>query len=173
MSREYWVVSDTHFGHENIIRYCNRPFHDAKDMDECLIENWNSVVKKGDYVYHLGDVFMESPRTDQEHQYRERILHRLNGRITLILGNHDDVRYLSDTRRFHEILLWKPWNNDKSKTPFLMTHVPVHKDSIMWEARDGFNLHGHTHNFGSPKGPYKSACVELHDYKPVNLEDIR
>lgn len=171
--RDYWAVSDTHFGHTNIIKYCGRPYKNVFDMDESLVENWNSVVKKGDYVYHLGDVFMEGPKNSADKDYRQHILRRLNGRITLILGNHDDVSYLSNTGRFHEIVLWKPWNISKSKKPFIMTHVPIHKDSVMWEARDGFNLHGHTHNFGSPKGPYKSACVELHNYTPVNLEEFQ
>ena len=49
-----------------------------------MIENWNSVVKKGDYVYHLGDVFFGSKETFPA------LWNRLNGSKRLIIGNHDD-----------------------------------------------------------------------------------
>lgn len=168
--RDYWFTSDTHFGHQNIIKYCNRPFHTYLDMDETLIENWNSVVKKGDYIYHLGDFFMESPRSEKEQKYNDYILSRLNGRITLILGNHDDPNYLLKTGRFHDVRLWKPWH-DKA---LLFTHIPIHQDSIQERivSNGGVNVHGHTHNHGSPKGPYKCVCVELTNYTPINLEEL-
>lgn len=172
MSRNYWLISDTHFLHNNIIRYCDRPFNNVDDMTEVLIDRWNSVVKKGDYVYHLGDFFMEKPRSSEEKDKRAWILQRLQGRITLILGNHDDVSYLTSTNRFHEITLWKPWNTNIGKQPMLFSHVPVHQNAIMFEHPDALNIHGHTHNWGSPKGPYKSVCVELTNYTPVNLEEI-
>ena len=50
-----FIIADTHFNHKNIIDYCNRPFTDADNMNTALIQNWNSVVKSDDIVYHLGD----------------------------------------------------------------------------------------------------------------------
>jgi calcineurin-like phosphoesterase family protein len=53
MSENIWIISDTHFGHNNIINYCDRPFSNVKEMNEAIIDNWNSVVKQNDLVYHL------------------------------------------------------------------------------------------------------------------------
>ena len=50
-----WFTADTHFGHGNVIRYCERPFASVEEMDEVLIENWNYVIRPKDTIYHLGD----------------------------------------------------------------------------------------------------------------------
>ena len=44
--KEPWFISDTHFGHENIIQYCNRPFTCADEMDEYMVDQWNKCVGK-------------------------------------------------------------------------------------------------------------------------------
>ena len=51
-----YFIADTHFNHANIIKYCNRTFKNTHEMNEYIIQKWNSVVKKDDTVYHLGDV---------------------------------------------------------------------------------------------------------------------
>jgi calcineurin-like phosphoesterase family protein len=78
-----FFTSDTHFCHDRIIKFCNRPFKDANEMDEVLIANWNKVVSPDDIVFHLGDVcFGGSEKWNS-------IMDRLNGRKYLIFGNHD------------------------------------------------------------------------------------
>lgn len=83
---KYWVTSDTHFGHENILKYCPWRSTWAKSIDEhdrLLVDAWNSVVQPEDTVFHLGDfALVQRPRIAQ---FR-RLLH---GTITLVLGNHD------------------------------------------------------------------------------------
>jgi len=70
-------------------------------MDETLIENWNSRVKLGDIVFHLGDFAFKSSKSDIKN-----ILDRLNGQIILIAGNHDSSNYMKsiikDIRIFYE-----------------------------------------------------------------------
>jgi calcineurin-like phosphoesterase family protein len=163
--KDIFFISDTHFFHENIIKYCNRPFSCAEEMNETLVDNWNFVVKPGDLVYHLGDVAMGYKAGELE-----KLWPRLNGSKRLIVGNHDDIPYLSKGSFFKKIQMWRVWN-DK---PILFTHVPVHQSSIQERILDagGVNVHGHTHDVGSPEGPYKCICVELTNYTPVHLEEL-
>lgn len=56
-SKMNWIISDTHFGHANIIKYCNRPFTNVTTMNATLIRNWKALVKNDDTIWHLGDVF--------------------------------------------------------------------------------------------------------------------
>jgi len=157
-----WVISDTHFGHYNIVHKFDppRPFKDVDHMNEVMIDNWNRVVKQGDKVYHLGDVFFG------DKDKFARLWPRLNGKKRLILGNHDDGKYLGQGGFFEKVMMWRPLGN------LLLTHVPIHPTSF----RGGdnvINVHGHTHFRGSPEGPYKSVCVELTNYTPVNIEELR
>jgi len=78
-----YFTSDTHFGHTNIIKYCNRPFKDAGEMDRFIITEWNKIVTPDDTVYHMGDVAFTSP------ERLKHILANLNGYKILVLGNHD------------------------------------------------------------------------------------
>lgn len=80
-----WLIADTHFNHKNIIKYCNRPFSSIEEMNETLINNWNSVVKNNDRVFMLGDFCLSG---------KDKIIkigNQLNGRKTLIIGNHDSA----------------------------------------------------------------------------------
>ena len=168
MPREIFVISDTHFGHANIIEYCKRPFKDIDEMDEVMIDRWNKVVKPGDKIYHLGDVYMGSG---------ERFLKkfaRLNGKKRLILGNHDDLKrkidgkiYLGDL--FEKIYLFRCFK----EFGLMLTHVPVHETNIVRTNEGAINIHGHIHEKPSPKGPYKNVSVERIDYTPVNIETLR
>ena len=80
---QVWFTSDTHFGHENIIRFCNRPFRNAEEMNAELIRRWRETVPKDGIVFHLGDFAHGSSRLWND------ILNALPGRKYLILGNHD------------------------------------------------------------------------------------
>ena len=81
-----YFTSDTHFGHENIIKWCRRPYSSVEEMNEKLIENWNSVVGPDDIVFHLGDFAFGGSGLWKE------VLSRLNGKKYLIIGNHDEKK---------------------------------------------------------------------------------
>jgi calcineurin-like phosphoesterase family protein len=77
-----WFTSDLHFGHENVIKYCNRPYSCAENMDSSLVSGWNSRVSPADTVYCVGDFSLSTKPV-------ETITPKLNGKKILVLGNHD------------------------------------------------------------------------------------
>lgn len=158
---DIWVISDTHFGHSNIIHFCDRPFKDAKEMDWTMVERWNALVKPSDHVWHLGDVYMKSTNG-----YANHLLNSLNGHKRLILGNHDLGTDKVLLAHFEKIVLWRDWKD----FGILMSHIPLHPSSII---KDRVNVHGHIHNRESPDGPYLNVCVEKTNYGPINIEQLR
>jgi calcineurin-like phosphoesterase family protein len=82
-----WFISDTHFGHANIIRYSKRPLADVDAHDAQLVANWNAHVKQTDDVFHLGD-FAYGRRDGAL-----ALLRSLHGKIHLVEGNHDSIAH--------------------------------------------------------------------------------
>lgn len=172
MSRNIWVISDTHFGHRNIIEYCDRPFKTTMLMNMAIRDNWNSVVKDGDIVYHLGDVYMGW----NEPQDIGQFLASLNGRKRLILGNHDDGKDVILHKAFQKIMVWRMF----PKFGLLLTHVPVHESALFRGASGNeqdppklLNVHGHIHEKSSPTSDHRNVSVEQINYTPINIEELR
>ena len=100
-----FFTSDSHFGHANIIKHCNRPFSSVEEMDEHLISAWNSRVRPSDTIYILGDLIFRSTASPDSY------LSRLRGKKHLILGNHDKgwikktdmPQYFLSVERFAEV----------------------------------------------------------------------
>lgn len=150
---KYFIIADTHFGHENIIRYCNRPFRTAEEMNRALIQNWNSTVSKNDTVFVLGDFAFGK-------ELIKEIAPKLNGRKILIKGNHDDYRneYYRNCG-FEEV----------SEYPilfgfYLLSHEPLQ----LSETTPYFNYYGHVHNDMKYVDNLTSRCVSVEriGYKP-------
>lgn len=181
--RDIWVTSDTHFRHANILKFTDsttgalvRPqFADVDAMDEHMIEQWNSVVKKGDIVYHLGDVVIG------DKEWFKKNWPRLNGSKRLIVGNHDDIKFLASGGFFAKVSMWRMF----PEFGLMLSHVPLHEKSLYrYPSKDGgdceltepvplLNVHGHIHQNPSPAGPYRCVCVEQTNYTPVNIEELR
>lgn len=79
-----FFTSDTHWGHANILGFCNRPFANVEEMNHKLIENWNNKVPTDGLVFHLGDFAWGG------YPFWKNIRSQLNGEIILIKGNHDE-----------------------------------------------------------------------------------
>lgn len=186
---DIWFVSDTHFFHENILRFKDgngqyfrgQLFSSAKEMNECIVQNWNEAVKPQDKVYHLGDVAVGV----KEQSEATSLVYSLNGHKRLILGNHDHLE-APMYRAFERIELWT--GGKFKQYGFVASHIPLRLDSM----RDGaFNVHGHIHQnlvrrvvsdfhpfkrrVSYDEGPdphYINVCVEQTDYKPIHLDEI-
>lgn len=167
MSKDIWVISDTHFYHQAIIGYCDRPFKTAEEMNDYMVTMWNETVKDGDKVYHLGDVYMGNNNGEAE-----GLLKSLKGQKRLILGNHDSGKDQILQRVFKKIDVWRMF----PEFGLLLTHVPVH-ESTLGEGRfmgaSLLNVHGHIHQNKSPSDFHQCVCVEWTDFKPVNIEELR
>ena len=153
-----FFISDTHFNHANIIKYCNRPQRDVKHMNEVMIANWNRHVSKKDTVYHLGDFAFNPTR---------ELIESLNGRKRLVMGNHDKkpMRWYLDNG--FEAVYDMPIIY---KGGYILSHKPVFINDTM----PYMNFHGHIHNSSLIGGcNHKNFSVEVIGYKPVNFEEVR
>jgi calcineurin-like phosphoesterase family protein len=165
---DIWVIADTHLNHSNIILYENRPFGDKDEMNEAIITGWNSVVKPGDTVYHLGDVAFGGRGV------LDGLLPRLNGYKILRRGNHD-LRHSVNRWRgyFDEVYdddIWLDW--------LCLSHYPldtVTMDKLIHLNLIKGNVHGHVHaNIGHlDQTKYKCVSVEVTDYKPVHIDELK
>jgi calcineurin-like phosphoesterase family protein len=159
-----FVISDTHFGHANILNFQRedgsplRDFSCAEEMDQHIVDKWNSTVRPQDHVYHLGDVAMR-----KEHLSTVK---RCNGHKRLVRGNHDIFRTKDYLEYFDEIYASRVLDG------LIFTHIPIHINSL---GRFTANVHGHTHTM--PQGTfgpnYYNVSVEMMNYTPVSLEDLK
>lgn len=170
--RNIFLISDTHFGHVGVTKFLRedgtklRPWDSVEEMDEAMIQKWNDVVKPQDTVYHLGDVVINRRAL--------KTLYRLNGDKVLIKGNHDIFRLNEYTEYFRDIRAYHVMSG------MILSHIPVHESQL---ERFGVNVHGHLHSNRVMKDNgyrgkiidprYHSVCVEMIDYTPISLEDLK
>lgn len=155
-----YIISDTHFDHKNIIKYTNRPFESVEEMNKKMINNWNNTVDKSDKVFMLGDfAFANQDRVKE-------LVSQLNGLIVLVMGNHDRHRTASwwSECGFFQVVEYPIIYKDF----FILSHEPV----LMNDSMPYVNLHGHKHHIELKPSYYYNVSVELHDYKPIELETL-
>jgi len=161
-----YFTSDTHFGHANIIKYCNRPFANAGEMDRFIVEEWNKIVKPEDTVYHMGDVAFTSP------EWCKHIIENLNGYKILVLGNHDRAEEKMKERGFQEVhqsikglVLSDGTIANLSHYPYRGTEDPHHKSKFDHKnlVDDGrLLLCGHVHDSWKVKpGLFKNHMINV------------
>ena len=165
-----YFISDTHIGHCNIIKYCNRPFSCIEDMNQTIINNWNKVVPEDGIVFHLGDVTLKSPSSVVE------IFKSLNGLKYLIKGNHD-IKLHQYGSVFHEISEQKTIKIENEIIH--LNHFP-----LLCFPENHINLFGHVHlsktkNEGSDfercthltPNQYDIGC-DFNDYTPISWNEV-
>lgn len=182
-----WFTSDMHFGHRNVIRFCDRPFTDEKEMSEVLIKNWNDTVGREDFIFSLGDFSWWTGR----HEVK-KLVSQLRGRKYFIPGNHckEGMYELVDDPDFHEcsdtvVLYVRGQEGDPRFTEHKVIEIVLnHYPLSCWSHSDYpncFQFFGHIHSrqnkplieFGRhidiKMGKQMDVGTDRWGYKPVDL----
>ena len=179
-----FFTSDLHIGHENAIKFDDRPFNSVEEMDEELISRWNKKVDPGDLVYVLGDLIWKT-----RNGAAADILHSLNGQKILIKGNHD--RFLHNAKAKKELAGIKDYDDitvklkDGTTRRCILSHyfMPFYNGHFY----GAIHLHGHSHVTAEAKSEieiarelnrlgftneiYNVGCM-YYNYEPVTLDEI-
>ena len=153
----FFFTSDLHFGHRNVIHFCNRDATDMKDMENKIIERWNSKVTNLDYVFVLGDLFWFGHSVEVK-----RVLKRLKAKkIYIVPGNHDTHDFLTRVGEWDERVEVLPLianvniQDGDNLYKFVLSHYPLLTwprrksylpDGDFHRAGDVYNLFGHVHS---------------------------
>ena len=153
----YWFTADEHYGHKNIIKYCDRPFHTIKEMDDVIISNFNSVVGKNDTTIHAGD-FCWCNNIKDASEY----IKRLHGNHVFIKGSHD--HWMPNSAKY----IWRKTIEGQ----FIMV---CHYAMRTWERShyNSWQLFGHSHGRLEPVGKQHDIGVDNNDFEPVSFEELR
>lgn len=154
-----FFTSDLHFNHDKIINYCNRPFRSVEEMNQVLIERWNSKISDTDDVYILGDFAFKDHR---------RFFELLKGRKYLISGSHDVISkeiiesYLESASKYKEIRF--------EKRVFVLSHCPLR----CWEHGQSGSIHlfGHEHGRIQTYNLSMDVGVDTNNFFPYSLPEI-
>ena len=166
----YYYIADPHFGHENILKLCQRPFGSIEDMNRALITAWNERVTGNDTVFILGDLFYRCADP-------EPILQQLKGRKQLIIGNHDSSwmdkvdlsKYFVSVDPFLEIT--------DGVRGITLCHYPL----LTWKHKlRTFMVHGHIHNDTTSdffpllavRERVLNAGVDINGFRPVTFAEL-
>ena len=175
-----WATSDSHHGHANIIKYCQRPFEILEEMDDELVKRWNEVVGSDDDVYHLGDFTLGGVR------WARHYFSQLKGKIYVIPGGHDkrwvktkDYLYSQD---YVVTILPQLYELKYRKKKIVLCHYPLRS----WEGSHygNIHLHGHCHGTigvmdessdtqlppGQKRGKRLDVSVDCWDFYPITLD---
>lgn len=162
-----FFISDTHFNHNNIIEYCDRPFKNVNEMNRVIIDNWNRVVSDEDIVYFLGDFALGS---NVEEIYK-KLKEVLNGTIYFLRGNHDrsksSVGKYFNLVNMYERIEYRGYN-------FILSHQPLFDSQI---PKNFINLHGHIHNNTLNSNMFNVDChinisADVINFTPISIDDV-
>jgi calcineurin-like phosphoesterase family protein len=166
-----YYTADLHLGHENAIKFDQRPFACVEEMDEALIRNWNARVTDRDRIYIAGDLIFRSKRAP------EWYLERLRGIKYLVIGNHEQAILKSERalRYFEDV--GKMMYVKDGKNHICICHFPLAE----WNGyyRGHYHIFGHIHASRNrafrimreePRA-FNAGCM-LYQYRPVTFEEL-
>ena len=151
----YFFTADEHYGHENIIKFCNRPFKSVEEMDADIIERHNDVVSSNDIVVHVGDFTLSKKNIAIEY------LKKLKGNHTFLRGSHD--RWLPKSAPY----LWQ----EKIDGQII---VACHYAMRVWPKShyNSWQIYGHSHGKLEPQGKQWDVGVDINNFYPVSFDQL-
>lgn len=152
-----WFTADEHYGHTNIISYCNRPFKDVEEMNETIIKNFNDVIQTSDTVWHIGDF------TLKDIHYATDIMKQLRGVHRFIQGSHDRWAIKGDLSSMVEI--------NVEGIRITLCHYAMRR----WPRSHygSWQLYGHSHGELPPEGRQYDVGVDNNNFYPVSFEKLK
>jgi len=167
LQSKVFFIGCPHFWHKKIIEYTKRPFNSVEEMNETMINNWNSVVKHNDKVILHGDVIFNKGDIDPS-----VILNRLNGDILLSLGNHDDPEKLVRSSR-NIIITRDILDIQVNGQNIVCFHYPMKSWNKAFHGSWHTYCHVHT-EFQSPDDELSyNVSVEWNDYTPISFDKLQ
>lgn len=154
-----FLTADTHFNHENIIRYCKRPFSSKEEMNEILKERWNSIVTDNDTVFHLGDVMVTNCLSMPE------FMNQLNGMKIVIKGNHDRK---SSLRKSFSDVHSPSYSLEHDGKTIALSHEPTE-----YTKPYDYKFCGHIHEKWMFDMGSLNVGVDVWNFHPISLEFAR
>lgn len=161
MSEKIWFTSDNHFYHKTILKFCRETRHgsDVDEMNERMIDIWNRTVALTDRVYILGDFsFGNAEKT-------ERVLKRLNGRLYLIKGNHDNWVNQDLEKYFELVTDYRKIVVDGKRV--VLFHFPIYEWDNMHHG--SYHLYGHVHGNATVPGRAMDVGIDARPQKDMGL----
>lgn len=170
----FWLTSDHHFGHRNIIHYCKRDAvipgligkePNTRIMDDYMIYMWNQHIYHDDHVLHLGDFSMSPKRR------RTEIVKKLSGYIDIIKGNHDpSLKSLKDSG-FHSAHNWIEgilFAGGKEYKLLFVHNPAAFINNPKWD----YIICGHVHDKWEREGNALNVGVDVNIFQPIGVKEI-
>jgi calcineurin-like phosphoesterase family protein len=173
-----WFTADTHFGHANIIPYCQRPFASVQEMDEQMVARWNALVSPDDTVYHLGDFTLKGWNGFAAY------VQKLNGQLCILPGSHDHLWLAkfapgaasSRTGQPAEVLppLVSLELPELGSGGYPQVLVLCHYALRVWDRshHGAWHLYGHSHGTLPTWGLSLDVGMDCHDFRPFSLDEV-
>lgn len=162
---KYFFTADEHYGHANIIKYCNRPFPDPAIMDNEIIKRHNEVVGEHDTTFHLGDFTFYKDLNKVRN-----IIRRLNGNHVFLRGNHD--YWMDEINAANEFDNYDSIEEIELEGEYI---VMCHYNMRVWNRshHGSWQLFGHSHGKLEGVGKQIDVGVDTHNFYPYSFEEVK
>lgn len=166
-----WFTADLHLGHRNIIKYCNRPFVDEVQMDNAIIDSWNSVVAPGETVFVVGDFTLRDIHSALAY------LERLSGKIVVLPGSHD--KWIFNPASVEQVYFWLGkaliWPQAAMIRVAGETIFLHHYAQRVWphSHHGSYHLYGHSHGRLKDNGTRSiDVGVDACGFRPISASQV-